>query len=301
MRNMIHTLLSLSNTFSQSKMKNLNAYLSRIGLDSSVNRIPNKETLELIMNQQSRSIAFENFDVVLRKQISIAAHDVETKLVDDLRGGYCFEQNTLLKMALEEIGFDVTPVLSRVRWMKADDTNGPNTTFTHLVLKVKPQDGGHFLADVGFAGTNSIQPIDLDAYQVPQDLVDGKFRVIASKHSGFHVLELLIKDEWKPLYEWREKDHAPQVDQECSNWFCCTHPTARFTTQLFASIIIGDERHHILNDQYVIRQGNGIHKEIRSETIASKERLLELIDTVFGVKLKETEGIDRYLSYKQLN
>ena len=137
--------------------------------------------------------------------------------------------------------------------------------------------------------------VNLDIGQEPQELPEGLFRVVPSKHKAFHVLQLLVKGEWRPLYKWRD-EKAPLVDQECSNWFSCTYPTARFTTQLFTCRIIGDERHHILNNEYVIRKGRGADKEITKEIISEKARLLELIDEVFSVKLVETEGIDRYLN-----
>lgn len=296
-------------------MKNLDKYLSRIGLPSSqqLHGSADRATLALIMEGQSRCIAFENFDVVMKKQISISRIDVEKKLVDNLRGGYCWELNTLLQMALEDLSgdYDVTPLLCRVRWGKPDDdSQEASTPLTHFALKVKTEDGCHFLADVGFAGTNSIEPINLDIGPEPQDQTEGRFRVIPSKHEGYHVLELLVNinvedngndnrngwhEEWRPLYEWRD-ERAPLVDQECSNWFSCTYPTARFTNQLFACRVIDDERHHVLNDKYVIRKGHGVEKEIKTESIQDKAQLLNLIDTVFGVNLVETEGIDRFLN-----
>lgn len=272
-------------------MRSLAGYLKRIGLA----RPPKTDsaTLALVMAAHSRGIAFENFDVVMGKPISMAKLDVEKKLVDDMRGGYCWEQNTLLQMALEEMGFTVTPLMCRVRWGKPDDSEEPNTTFTHFALKVAT-DSGFFLADVGFAGVNSMAPVNLCVGAEPQALPEGQFRVVDSKHASFHVLQLLVKGEWRPVYEWRD-ERAPLVDQECSNWFSCTYPKARFTSQFFACRIVGDERHHIMNDEYVVRKGHGIDKQQTTESIADKARLLELIDTVFGVTLVETEGIDRYL------
>jgi N-hydroxyarylamine O-acetyltransferase len=297
----IIALVSLGLAISyNTKMKNLDNYLSRIGLPS-LQQLHDDEfqtdraTLALVMDGQSRSIAFENLDVVMKKTISMNGSDVEKKLVDDLRGGYCWEQNTLLQMALEEMGYSVKPLLCRVRWGKPDDTEGPNTGYTHFALKVTTADGCHFLADVGFAGTNSVEPINLDVGPESQELPEGCFRVVASTHERFHVLELLVKEEWRPLYEWCD-EKAPLVDQESCNWFSCTYPTARFTNQLFTCLIVGDERHHILSDQYVIRRGHGAEKEVTTETITDKNRLLELIDGVFGVKLVETEGVDRYLN-----
>ena len=272
-------------------MRSLTGYLKRIGLS----RPPKADlaALALVMAAHSRHIAFENFDVVMGKTISMAKPDVEKKLVDDLRGGYCWEQNTLLQMALEEMGFTVTPLMCRVRWGKPDDSEEPNTTFTHFALKVATGSGS-FLADVGFSGVNSMAPVNLGVGAEPQTLPEGQFRVVDSKHADFHVLELLVRGEWRPLYEWRD-ERAPLIDQECSNWFSCTYPAARFTSQFFTCRIVNDERHHIMNDEYVIRKGHGVDKQQTSERITDKARLLELIDTVFGVHLAETEGIDRYL------
>mmetsp|Transcript_8368 Transcript_8368/g.12294 ORF Transcript_8368/g.12294 Transcript_8368/m.12294 type:complete len:281 (-) Transcript_8368:102-944(-) len=279
-------------------MRAIEKYLRRIGEPFLLQETPQADynLLARIMEGHSRSIPFENFDVVLKKDISIQPADIESKLVDDKRGGYCWEQNNLLQIALEALGYDVTPLLARVRWGKADDSEEPNTTFTHLTLKVKTNDEKYYLADVGFAGTNSMRPISLDLGSTIQKLPEGSFRISPSKHVGFHILELYIstKKEWKPLYEWRD-EKAAFVDQECSNWYSYTYPTARFTNQLFCFRIIGETRHHILNDLYVIRKGHGVDMEMTEERIVDKEMLLGLIDGVFGIRLVDCDGIDRFL------
>jgi len=73
-------------------------------------------------------------DVVKGLKISMDSSDVYDKLVTQGRGGYCFEQNTLLQSALTELGFSPpTPLLCRVRWGKAPDQITP---FTHMCLSV---------------------------------------------------------------------------------------------------------------------------------------------------------------------
>eukprot|EP00980_Cylindrotheca_fusiformis_P029788 scaffold23850_cov117-Cylindrotheca_fusiformis.AAC.4 len=277
-------------------MKSLQNYLSRVGLTSLQPPFKtNRETLAQVMSAHCQSIAFENIDVVQKKTISMEPDDVEKKLVDDKRGGYCFETNTLLKMVLEDMGYSsVKPILCRVRWGKPT-TDEPNATFTHLILQVATDDGT-FLADVGFGGTNSIEPVKMDIGTEPQELPEGRFHIVPCKHQGYYALELLVKDEWRPLYEWRDEP-APMVDQICSNWYSCTFPTARFTSQFFTCRIINnDERHHILNDEYVIRKGFGADAQLSTEKIVDKARLEELVDSVFGIKLTETDGIDRFLT-----
>eukprot|EP00980_Cylindrotheca_fusiformis_P029786 scaffold23850_cov117-Cylindrotheca_fusiformis.AAC.2 len=247
------------------------------------------------MSAHCQTIAFENIDVVQKKTISMEPDDVEKKLVDEKRGGYCFENNTLLRIVLEDIGYtSVKPLLCRVQWgMPPSDE--PKTPFTHLVLEVATDDGT-FLADVGFGGINSIEPIRMDVGSEPQDLPEGQYHIVPSKRQGCYALELLVKDEWRPLYEWRDEP-APMVDQICSNWYSCTFPTAKFTTNfLVCRIFSREERRHILNDEYVIRKGFGADAQLTTEKIVDKARLEDLVNNVFGIKLAETDGIDRFLN-----
>jgi N-hydroxyarylamine O-acetyltransferase len=273
-------------------MNNLPAYLARIGLTTTPKA--NLASLALIMAAHSRSIAFENCDVVLKNIISVARPDVEQKLVASKRGGYCFEQNTLLQMALEEIGYQVAPLMCRVRWGKPDDSEEENTTFTHMALRVTLDGGGgEYLADVGFAGTNSMAPVKLGSTE-PQSLPEGEFRIAAGR-PGYFALQLLVKGEWRPLYTWRN-ERAAVIDIEAANWFSCTYPHARFTTSCFVSKVVGDERHHILNNNYVIRKGHGVSSSVETVEIKDNAQLLGLLDSVFDLAIdKNTVGLDRYL------
>ena len=265
----------------------LHAYLARVGLPPAVaDAGPSLETLTRLMEAQSQAIAFENIDVVLGKQISISAADIERQLVTGRRGGYCFQHNGLLRMALGALGFDVAPLLCKVRWNKAPDEH---TTFTHVALAVTLPDGARYLADVGFAGTNSIAPLLLGSDE-PQRLVDGVYRTTV-RGDGFTVASSEVSGVWRDLYMFRDEP-CPDIDLELANWWSCTHPTARFMTQFFASRAVGADRHHILDDSYLVRKADG-----SSETtqIESKAQLLELLETVFGLAPHETDGIDRYL------
>ena len=271
----------------------LTSYLQRIHVTSTPGRA-DLGTLASIMEAHSRAIAFENCDVVMRQQVSIARSDIEAKLVFGGRGGYCFEQNTLLQMALEGLGFSVTPLLCRVRWNKPDDTAGPNTAFTHLALKVTLAQG-EYLADVGFAGTNSIAPVALGSEE-PQSLPEGHFRVVDGRE-GYRVLELLVREEWRALYTWRD-EAAALVDLECANWFSCTHPKARFTTSFFVCRVVADERHHILNDEYVVRKGHGVESTVEKVAVRDLEHLCRLLFNVFGIGFDagmRLDDLDRFL------
>ena len=113
------------------------------------------------------------------------------------RGGYCFEQNILLLCALLSIGFDAFPLLCRVRYLKPAHQL---TAFTHLALRVTLPDGGRYLADVGFAGTNSVAPVRLGTDEL-QELPEGQFRVRC--FGGYNMLQRQLPgDELRDLRGW---------------------------------------------------------------------------------------------------
>jgi N-hydroxyarylamine O-acetyltransferase len=105
----------------------LNSYLARIGFGGTVG--PDFATLAAIHAAHIHAIPFENFDPLLRRPVKLDLASVQATLVDGRRGGYCFEQNMLLKAALEAIGFNVTGLAGRVRWMSP-----PNSPLRHSRL-----------------------------------------------------------------------------------------------------------------------------------------------------------------------
>ena len=91
-------------------MIDLEAYFSRIEYTGT--RVPTLATLTEIHRHHARAIPFENLDVLLGRGIRIDPTSVEKKLIHDRRGGYCFEQNGLLRDVLTTLGFRVTPEIT---------------------------------------------------------------------------------------------------------------------------------------------------------------------------------------------
>lgn len=256
---------------------------------------PTLALLSTLMEAQSRAVPFENLDVVRGGTVSMDAGDVFHKLVVEGRGGYCFEQNTLLQHALSDIGFQVEPVLCRVRWGKAPEQRTP---FTHMMLHVTLDDGV-YIADVGFAGTNSISPVRV-ADGVPQTLADGTFRTrLAGRDTVLEVQDRKDPSRWRALYEWKTDRWETAPDLDLSNWFSCTAPTARFTNQLFLARLVRDsasgrdEKCHLLNDELVRRSLGGElvdRRELRTEAA-----LVEAIRDTFGLPVEAGTGLDKYM------
>jgi N-hydroxyarylamine O-acetyltransferase len=112
-------------------MIDLDAYFARTGYTGS--RAPTLETLHGLVAAHIQTIPFENIDVLLGRPIELEPDRIMQKLVHDRRGGYCFEQNTLLLEVLTVLGYRVQPLSARVRYQRPRDYTPART---HLLVRV---------------------------------------------------------------------------------------------------------------------------------------------------------------------
>ena len=67
----------------------LTDYCQRIGFSGELRA--DLPTVQALMQQQLRTIPFENLDVLAGKPISLEPDDIVAKLIGRRRGGYCYE------------------------------------------------------------------------------------------------------------------------------------------------------------------------------------------------------------------
>src|SRR6267142_6585687 len=131
----------------------LDDYIRRIGQPT-----PTGATIDALCRlhiAHREAFLFENLSIQTGGGVSLALADIERKFLDEGRGGYCFEHNTLFAAALRVAGFESTTLLGRVR-------RGPPERWarTHMVLRL-PIGDEVWLADVGFGGVGLLEPIPL--------------------------------------------------------------------------------------------------------------------------------------------
>ena len=112
-------------------MLNLAAYLERIGYSGSTE--PSAETLRALHRAHMLAVPFENLDIHLGRKIVCDESRFLHKIVNERRGGFCYELNGAFAALLRGLGFQVTLLSARVAC--ADGiTSGPE--FDHLTLLV---------------------------------------------------------------------------------------------------------------------------------------------------------------------
>jgi len=201
-------------------MFDLSRYLARLGLQG-------QPSLAELHRAHVTGILFENLDPLVGIPVSLEPDAIARKLVDNHRGGYCFEHNLLFKQVLEALGARVEPILARVRDGKPRVVN----PLTHLLLRVE-LGGEVWHADVGFGHGTLLEPIPFGAGG-PYEQSGWSYRV-APEDGGLLVLQAATDEGWHDLYAFRPEP-SPPIDIEVGNWFSCTHPHSRLVTQLLVT------------------------------------------------------------------
>ncbi len=249
----------------------LDAYFTRIGYVGP--RDPTIATLHAITSAHTTSIPFENLDVLLGRPIDLDLGAIFEKLVHRRRGGYCFEQNTLLLHVLGALGFDVVPISARVRLQRPRDFTPPRT---HVFLRVEI-DGESWLADVGVGGMSLTSALRLDS-EAPQSTPHETRRIVREGARLFH--QVRFGSEWNDVCEFTLEE-MPAIDRELANWYTSAHPQSHFKNRLLvARAAERGVRLTMLNDEFTVRQSDG---RAESQIMRSPEEILQTLATHFGL------------------
>ena len=164
-------------------------YLRRIGMDAHVG----PTSLELLAALQVAHlihVPFENLHVYHRRGPRTDADWSVHKIVEERRGGWCFEVNGAFATLLRALGFQAHHVSCQV-WESAGQWGVP---FDHLASMVE-LDGERWFVDVGF-GDNCVEP--LLVAQVERPSVPRPVRTEVTDEAGvdhFVLTELMPADD----------------------------------------------------------------------------------------------------------
>lgn len=258
---------------------NLDAYFQRIGYQGE--RLPTLQVLQAIVYQHAQTIAFENFNSFLKLPVRLDLASLQQKLIHEGRGGYCFEQNLLLRSVLLALGFQVTPLAARVLWNLPTNTITPRT---HMLLRVDI-DREIYIADVGFGGLTLTAPLSLMP-DLKQATPHEAFRLVAADST--YIMQTYINQEWKPLYRF-DLQEQQLPDYEVSNWYISTHPNSLFTTTLLAARPSLDCRYALRNNQFTVHYLDG---STQRRILATGAQLRAVLEDDFCLNLEAIANLD---------
>jgi N-hydroxyarylamine O-acetyltransferase len=260
----------------------LQAYLHRIHYQAPLQ--PDLATLRGLVAAHTASIPFENLDPLLGVPVVLEPERLERKLLHEQRGGYCFEQNGLLRQVLSAIGFEVTGLIARVLWGRDEEAITPQS---HMLLRVELDDGS-WLVDVGFGGQTLTGALKLE-----QDTVQASphepFRLIQS--DGVWRMQSLVRDTWSTLYRFDLQPRYP-VDYVVANHYSSTYPESHFLHSLVVARSVPGRRLNLRNRDFTVHHLDG--DSVRRSLHTAAE-IREVLEREFLLRLPAHPALDQRL------
>lgn len=124
---------------------NVESYLKRIK-SSHLTQV-SVENLRQLQSNHLESIVLENLDTVIRREVSLDLNAAYEKIVENKRGGFCFELNNLFGWLLNQLGYTFKFIPCRVY----SSMTGKYSLWSHVALIVEFDSGVEYLTDVGFS------------------------------------------------------------------------------------------------------------------------------------------------------
>ncbi|MFF3844406.1 arylamine N-acetyltransferase [Streptomyces sp. NPDC002328] len=266
----------------------LEAYLSRLGV--AYPAWPTVDVLRELHLRHLQTVPFENLSVHLGEEVVLEERRLVEKVVEQRRGGFCYELNGAFGALLRGLGFDVTLVMGRV-YGEAGRLGIP---YDHLALLVRTVDAGEWLADVGF-GAHSHYPLRWEHRGEQQD-PGGVFRIVEAGAdaagvkggAGRSAGDLdVVRNKAR---EYR-LDVRPRAlgDFAAGAWWHRTSPESHFTRSLVCSRVAEDGGRITLSGRRLkvtAADGAGEERELTED-----EEVLAVYRERFGIRLERVPEV----------
>ena len=251
----------------------LDSYFARIGYSGP--KTAGLETLMALHALHPAAITFENIDPLMKRPVRLDLKSLATKLVDDKRGGYCYEQNTLFAAVLRSLGFPVATLAARPQW----GPPGFIRARTHMVLRIDLPEGP-YICDVGYGRLTLTAPLRFNL-DIEQTTPHGLYRFV--QIGDEFQLQAKLNDRWSPVFQMALQEQLP-ADWEVANWFNSTHPESTFTQSLMVARSVGERRLGLFNSDYRIYFSDGRTEHHKLQTA---EQLASVLQNDFNINLPD--------------
>lgn len=239
-------------------------YLQRVGISDAIGE-PSVALLAKLQLAHLVHVPFENLHAFHRRGVRTDVDWSYTKIVEQGRGGWCFELNGCFGELLRQLGFDVDYVSCQV-WESTPGEWGPPDDHLALVVHIDKQ---RWFVDVGF-GDCCIQPLLIEAGEVAA--VPRRAR-IDLRDESFTLSELMPVTAGAPEWEPQLRvDFEPKrtSDFERRSTYLQTEPGLSWTERAFATRALDGEGSRVTLRMDVVRQRDGVG-EYRESPVAADD------------------------------
>ncbi len=217
-------------------------------------------------------IPFENLDVHYKRPFDLDIDRVYKKIINEGRGGFCYELNSLFNHLLNDFGFSSRIIASRI--IDQDGTLGPE--LDHMAIYVKTEK--EFLLDVGY-GDLFITPLEIRSGVQ----YDGRNYFRIDKMNQHEYLLSMSEDgaDFSKRYTFSlDVVRAEDFDNICLDKQ--TNPKSYFVQNVICTKPTETGRVTIFNDKFLERKG-----ELKTETrIQGEDDLTRFLKEKFSIMIR---------------
>ena len=224
---------------------NRQKYLDRIHFTGTPE--PTLEVLQRLQKLHLLNIPFENLDIHYGPGIQLDTESIFKKVVENNRGGFCYELNELYLQLLRSIGFVTRRVSARV-W---DSVKGYGQEYDHLVIIVTIEER-EYLTDVGF-GEFAFGPLRLEMNKIQHD-ERGDF-VFDQYDEEYIRVSKIENGERVPQYIFRNIEREYSEYEGMCNYHQ-TSPDSHFTRKKLISLPTENGRITLTSHKLRIKEGD---------------------------------------------
>ena len=251
---------------------NVEAYLRRINYAGST--ALTAETLRDLHVAHLKTVPFENLSIHAGEPIVLESEALFKKIVEQRRGGFCYECNGSFAGLLRALGFQVEMLAAGV----AHRQGGFGPVFDHMALSVTLDD--RWLVDVGF-GDSFVEPLLLDSRE-EQKQGTGSFRIDAD-NDYLILLRRNDGEDWEPQYRFTLQPFGfPDYEEMCR--FHQTSPESHFTQNVICSRVTEDGRITLSGMRLVT--STGPQRTRNEQELTSREEYDRVLREGFGIVMK---------------
>ena len=254
------------------------AYLKRINYQGSVE--VTAETLRDLQVAHLKTVPFENLSIHAGERIVLEDEALFRKIVEQRRGGFCYECNGSFAALLRALGFEVEMLAAGV----AHRQGGFGPVFDHMALSVTLAE--RWLVDVGF-GDSFLEPLLLDS-RGEQIQGTQSFRIDAD-NDNLILLRRNDGEDWQPQYRFTLQSFGfPDYEEMCR--FHQTSPESHFTQNVICSRVTEDGRITLSGMRLVTTAGP--QRARQEQLLAGREEYDRVLQDQFGIVMKNPVQLD---------
>ena len=270
-------------------------YLGRIHYTGAIE--PTIDALKELQRCHMLSVPFENLSVFGKEEIVLSKDWLFDKVMRRLRGGYCYELNTIFSLLLDYFGFKYERHAGQV-FSRKSGRIAP--TLGHMILVINIEDE-LWLSDVGF-GDGHLTPLRIGCFPKEQEQQSGTYRIRKDGDQYFYeekvkiIVDVFGREEnekenfytdigWSPRFRF---DLIPRKIRDFHEGllFHQTDPKSVFThdrictmAKPWGRITLSGKK--VITSTYL--GDNKVRKEIK-ELLGGEEEIVKELEEKFGIR-----------------